>query len=281
MTGKALVRIALWLLLSGAGGLFVWLIAGTQPLINLVLGLLLGLVAGALAFLLVRVVLVIWKETGIDDWIDKRTGGYDEQSIIAAALARIVRNVGLWLVVSVFWPVIATPPAAFVLFYLAFFPGGPYRSNAWLVLTIGIAISYSTYGLCSTIYWDAYRKAADASDPTFVSVPGSVIAAAARIRRSPAFPARLHQIEDIVAGTGCSSVGLVPGDQHADELPTARIDRAVAFDLLEANGRDAATGTPWPGVTPTRCTAPGLPGDCADALNAIGPAGANIRGDRT
>ena len=160
MTGKALARIALWLFLSGVAGVFVWLIAGTQSLINLVLGLLLGLVAGAFAFLLVRVFPVIWKQTGIDGWISKRTGGYDAQLIVAVALARIVRSMGLWLVVSVFWPVIAIPPAAFVLFYLAFFPGGQYRSDGWLVLTIGIAISYGSYGLCSTVYWDAYRKAA-------------------------------------------------------------------------------------------------------------------------
>ncbi len=160
MTGKALARTALWLLLSGVAGLFVWLVTAAQSPINVVLGLLLGLVAGAFAFLLVRVVPVIWKQTGIDGWIGKRTGGYDAQLIVAAALAPIFRNVGLWLIVSVFWPVAAIPPAAFVLFYLAFFPGGQYRSDAWLVLTIGIAISYSSYGLCSTVYWDAYRKAA-------------------------------------------------------------------------------------------------------------------------
>jgi hypothetical protein len=160
MTGKALARIVLWLPLAGAFGLLVWSITAASSLINLVLGLLLGLVAGALAFLLVRVVPVIWKQTGIDAWIGKRTGGYDAQLIIAAALARIVKNVGLWLVVSVFWPVAAIPPSVFVLFYLAFFPGGQYRSDAWLVLTIGIAVSYSSYGLCSTVYWDAYRKAA-------------------------------------------------------------------------------------------------------------------------
>jgi hypothetical protein len=160
MTGKALARIALWLLLSGVAGLFAWLITAAQSPINLVLGLLLGLVSGGFAFLLVRVVPVIWKQTGSDGWISKRTGGYDAQLIVAAALARIVRNVGLWLVLSVFWPVVAIPPVAFVLFYFAFFPGGQYSSDAWLVLTIGIAISYSSYGLCSMVYWDAYRKAA-------------------------------------------------------------------------------------------------------------------------
>jgi hypothetical protein len=162
MTGKMLARMLLGLPIAAVVCVVVWLNASVQSLMNIVLGLLLAVVAGSFAFVLVRVVPIVWQRTGIDDWIEKLTGS-DTRMLISLAVAWMTRSWFLWLVVGVFWEVIFVPPVTFLMFYFLFFPGGQYRGNAGSIVMLGIIGSYAAYGLCAKVYWDAYNKAAGAS----------------------------------------------------------------------------------------------------------------------
>ena len=162
MTGKLLGRILLWVPLATLVGVTAWLNASWQSITNITLGILLAVVAGSSAFVLVRVVPVIWIRTGIDAWIEGRTGGNNARLLIAHAVAWTTRSWFLWLIFGAFWEVIVTPPAAFILFYVLFFPGGQYRSNAVSVILLGTVCSYAIYALCAKAYWDAAKKAAAA-----------------------------------------------------------------------------------------------------------------------
>lgn len=131
----------------------------TQSLLGLALGLLLGLVAGAAAFLLVRVMPVVWRRTGFGGWLQRRTGVDLQASALFVALW-ITRSWFLWVIVVLFWQAILAPPAVFLaLRFLALPSLDVTQAAGGAPLTLGILVSYATYIACALAYWSGYRKA--------------------------------------------------------------------------------------------------------------------------
>jgi hypothetical protein len=129
----------------------------TQSAIGTVLGILLGVVSGSTAFLVVRVVPVIWQRTGASGWIKRRTG-IDILGSALVAAAWIARSWFLWFILVLFWQAILAPPVSYMVFRFLFLPGSLAAAGA-PPLTLGFIVSYASYALCAYAYWNAWRKA--------------------------------------------------------------------------------------------------------------------------
>ena len=127
--------------------------------IGIVLGILLGVVSGSSAFMVVRVVPVIWQRTGASGWIKRRTG-IDILGTALVAAVWIARSWFLWVILVLFWQAILAPPISYMLFRFLLLPSSIAAAGAHgPPLTIGIMVSYASYALCAYAYWSAWRKA--------------------------------------------------------------------------------------------------------------------------
>ena len=134
----------------------------TQALITVALGCLSGLISGSVAFLAMRVFPVIYRKTGIDRWIESRTG-FGLSTGIIWLFGVVTRSwVGLYFgILFIFIGAgVFAPPIFLFLFRLLFIPTVLYDAEAHgYALTIGIVSAYAAYLLCAIPYHNASRKA--------------------------------------------------------------------------------------------------------------------------
>lgn len=130
-----------------------------QWLLAIALGLLLGLIAGAVAFLVVRVVPIVWQRTGVSAWVQRRIG-IDLFGSALVAVLWVTRNWFLWVIIMLFWQAILAPPVTFLVLRFLVLPSLDDSGAAHgPPLTLGILVSYASYVLCAVAYWSGYRKA--------------------------------------------------------------------------------------------------------------------------
>jgi hypothetical protein len=127
--------------------------------LNVALGILIGVASGGTAFVVVRVLPVIGKATGVSDWLNR----HDVTVNIFFWTITILRSFVFSIILMLAWQFLLAPPLTVIIFRLLFLPASLAEADGHgYGLLLGIVSAYAAYAYCVVIYENAYRNARQA-----------------------------------------------------------------------------------------------------------------------
>lgn len=124
--------------------------------LNIALGILIGVASGGTAFVVVRVLPVIGKATGVSDWLNRQ----DVMVNIFFWIITVLRSLVFSIILMLIWQFLLAPPVTVIIFRLLFLPAALAQAEGHgYGLLLGVVCAYAAYAYCAIIYDTAYRNA--------------------------------------------------------------------------------------------------------------------------